>query len=106
MLFVERKGGVKSFNVDSRNLKTVGNIPVNIFYTNKEGQTRPAEEGLMGIAAHPNYANNYLVYMLYADPEEPKHVLARWEYKGGELNEQSKKIVLVSGLFCVLAQMT
>ena len=94
MLFVERKGGVKSFNVDSKILETVGNIPVNIFYTNKEGQSRAAEEGLMGIAAHPDYANNHWIYMLYADPDEPKHVLARWEYKGGELNEQSKKIVL------------
>lgn len=94
MLFVERKGGVKSFNVDSRVMNTVGTIPVNLFYTNKEGQSRAAEEGLMGVAVHPDYANNHWIFMLYADPDEPKHVLGRWEYKDGKLNEQSKKIVL------------
>ncbi|MFX0556970.1 PQQ-dependent sugar dehydrogenase [Maribacter sp. CXY002] len=94
LLFVERKGGVKSFNSDTRIVKTVGNVPVNIFYTNKEGQTRAAEEGLMGIAAHPDFTNNHWVFMLYADPDEPKHVLGRWEYKDGKLVDESKKIVL------------
>ncbi|MBT8184110.1 MAG: PQQ-dependent sugar dehydrogenase, partial [Eudoraea sp.] len=94
LLFVERKGGVKSFNVDTRELITVANIPVNIMYTNKEGRSRNAEEGLMGIVAHPDYKKNHWIFMLYADPDTPKHVLARWEYKDGKLKEDSKKVVL------------
>lgn len=94
MLIVERKGGVKSFHVLAEQMKPVATIPVNILYVNKEGRSRAAEEGLMGIAAHPNYAENNWVFMLYADPDEPKHVLARWEYKDGALNEASKKVVL------------
>lgn len=94
MLIVERKGGVKSFHVLAEQMKPVATIPVNILYVNKEGRSRAAEEGLMGIAAHPNYAENNWVFMLYADPDEPKHVLARWEYKDGVLNEASKKVVL------------
>ncbi|UWX54513.1 PQQ-dependent sugar dehydrogenase [Maribacter litopenaei] len=94
MLLVERKGGVKSFNADTRIVKTVGTVPVNIIYTNKEGQTRAAEEGLMGIVAHPDYATNHWIFMLYADPDEPKHVLARWEYRDGKLLDETKKVVL------------
>ena len=94
MVLVERKGGVKSFNVQSRELRTIGHVPVNTKYTNKEGQSREAEEGLMGIVAHPDFKNKPWVYMLYADPEEPKHVLARWEYNGDSLNTASKKVVL------------
>ncbi|MDC6405318.1 MULTISPECIES: PQQ-dependent sugar dehydrogenase [Maribacter] len=94
MLLAERKGGVKSFNADTRIVKTVGNVPVNTIYTNKEGQTRTAEEGLMGIVAHPDFANNHWIFMLYADPDEPKHVLARWEYRDGKLLDDTKKVVL------------
>ena len=94
MLVVERKGGVKSFNVESRVMKQVGFVPVNTKYVNKEGKSREAEEGLMGIIAHPNFAENNWVFMLYAEPDEPKHVLARWEYNGDTIVEDSKIVVL------------
>jgi cytochrome c len=94
MLIVERKGGVKSFNVASRTMKEVGLIPVNTKYVNKEGQPREAEEGLMGVIAHPDYEDNNWIFMHYADPEKAKHVLARWEYTDGTLDEASKTVVL------------
>lgn len=94
ILFVERKGGVKILDQDSREVTLVATIPVNTKYTNKEGVTREAEEGLMGVIAHPDYAQNNWIYMYYADPVDTKHVLARWELRGNELVESSKKIVL------------
>lgn len=94
MLVVERKGAVKSFNVETQNLLTIGHVAVNTKYTNKEGQSREAEEGLMGIVAHPDFEKNHWIYLLYADPEEPKHVLARWEYKGDSLDQASKIVML------------
>jgi cytochrome c len=94
MLIVERKGGVKAFNVESRDMRKVGHIPVNIKYTNKEGESRAAEEGLMGVVAHPQYETNNWVFMHYADPDEPKHVLARWKFINDSLYEDSKVTVL------------
>lgn len=94
MLIAERKGGVKSFNVSGREVREVGFVPVNTKYTNKEGQTREAEEGLIGIVADPDFATNHWIYMLYADPDEPKHVLARWEYRDGKIDDATKKVVL------------
>lgn len=94
ILFVERKGAVKVFDENTGELTQVGFVPVNTKYTNKEGVVREAEEGLMGVIADPNYEKNYWIYMYYADPDVPKHVLARWELKGNELIEASKKILL------------
>lgn len=94
LLIVERKGAVKAFNVASREMRKVGHIPVNTIYTNKAGQSRAAEEGLMGVVADPDYNENNWVYLFYADPDTPKHVLARWEYKQDSLYESTKKVVL------------
>lgn len=94
LLVVERKGGVKTFDVESRLMKTIGTISVNTKYTNAEGETREAEEGLMGVIADPNYLTNHWVYLFYADPDTPKHVLARWELREDSLIESSKKVLL------------
>ena len=94
VLIVERKGGVKIFDETTGEMTLVATIPVNTKYTNKAGVVREAEEGLMGVIAHPDYATNNWVYLYYADPTDSKHVLARYELKGNELVEASKKIVL------------
>ena len=94
ILFVERKGNLKAYDPKTKEVSVLATIPVNTKYTNRQGQVREAEEGLMGLIADPNYAKNNWIYMYYADPSEKKHVLARWELKGNELVEASKKIVL------------
>lgn len=94
ILIVERKGGIKAFNVADRDMRRVGHIPVNTKYTNKEGRTREAEEGLMGVIAHPDYATNNWVFLHYADPDEPKHVLARFEFHDDSLYSETKTVVL------------
>ena len=94
ILIVERKGGVKVVDGKTGAVKLVSTIPVNTKYKNKQGQVREAEEGLMGVIADPNFAENHWIYMYYADPNETKHVLARWELIGDELKADSKKVVL------------
>ena len=94
VLIVERKGGLKAVDSKTGAVKLLATIPVNTKYKNKKGQVREAEEGLMGIIAHPKYAQNNWIYMYYADPTDTKHVLARWELKGDELVATSKKVML------------
>ncbi len=94
VLFVERKGAVKIYDPSSKEVITVATIPVNTKYTNKKGQVREAEEGLMGVITHPEYEKNNWIYMYYADPSDKKHVLARWELKGDKLVEESKKVII------------
>lgn len=95
LLIIERKGAVKLFDENRpEEVKHIATIPVNTKYKNKEGHVREAEEGLMGVIAHPDFAKNNWIFLYYADPDEPKHVLARWELKDNKLVEASKKIVL------------
>ncbi|WP_192351021.1 PQQ-dependent sugar dehydrogenase [Algoriphagus sp. Y33] len=94
ILFVERKGGVKILDENTGEVTLVATIPVNTKYTNKEGVVREAEEGLMGVIAHPDFSKNHWIYLYYADPEDKQHVLARWELDGHTLVESSKKVIL------------
>lgn len=94
IIIVERKGGVKILDEKSRMVTLVATIPVNTKYINKEGRVREAEEGLMGVIAHPDFEQNHWIFLYYADPDEPKHVLARWELQKNTLVESSKVVVL------------
>ena len=94
ILIVERKGGVKVFDEKTGKMTLVATLPVNTKYTNKEGVVREAEEGLMGVIVHPDYAKNNWIYMYYADSADNKHVLARWKLKGNTLDATSKKVIL------------
>ena len=94
ILWVERKGALKSFDGSTGVVTTVATIPVNTKYTSKEGEVREAEEGLMGLIVHPNFEENHWIYMYYADPADAKHVLARWELKDNALDESTKKVVI------------
>ncbi|MBB6326483.1 cytochrome c [Algoriphagus iocasae] len=95
VLIVERKGGVKVFDEKTGEMTLVATIPVNTKYTNKEGMVREAEEGLMGVIAHPDFAKNHWIYLYYADPVDTQHVLARFELDGNTLKEETKKVLLV-----------
>jgi cytochrome c len=94
VLFIERKGALKQYDPNTGAIKTLATIPVNTKYTNAKGQKREAEEGLMGLVHDPNFEKNHWIYMYYADTAKTQHVLARWELKGEELVENSKKVVL------------
>jgi len=94
VLWIERKGNLKSFDEKTKEVKIIATIPVNTKYTSKEGDVREAEEGLMGLAVHPDFTKNHWIYMYYADPDKIQHVLARWELHGDSLYASTKKIVL------------
>jgi cytochrome c len=94
---VERKGALKVYDPATKSTALVAEIPVNTKYTNAAGVSREAEEGLVGVTLDPGFAKNGWIYMLYAEPAVMKHVLARWDLKDGQLDEESKKILLEYG---------
>ena len=94
VLVIERKGGIKLILEDTKETLDAGWIEVNTKYINKEGRSREAEEGVMGITADPNFSENNWIYMYYADPEVAKHVLARYELKEDHILEETKTILL------------
>ncbi|NBB28910.1 ThuA domain-containing protein [Cellulophaga sp. BC115SP] len=94
ILFIERHGAVRLYNLKTKQLKTIANIEVSTKYKDKEGKESEAEDGLLGLNKDPNFAQNHWIYLYYSDPKESKNVLARFELKGDELVMSSKKILL------------
>ncbi len=95
ILFVERKGAVKILDQKTRKIWLAATIPVSTKYTNKEGLVIESEEGIMGVVVDPDFEKTPWVYIYFADPEEPQHVLARYDLNGSTIDEASKKILLV-----------
>jgi cytochrome c len=95
IIVVERKGGVKIVDEKTNEVSDAGFITVNTKYTNKKGQTREAEEGLMGVSLDPNFATNHWVYLYYAHPKESKHVLTRVVLHADTLDMKTEKTVMV-----------
>jgi len=85
VVVVERKGGVKLFDAKTKELKTLAHL--NVF--------SGIEDGLLGVAVDPDYANNSWIYIYYGDGgETPVSHLTRFELKNGVLDLSSKKILL------------
>ncbi|HKG93832.1 MAG TPA: ThuA domain-containing protein [Gemmatimonadaceae bacterium] len=91
VLFVERRGAVNLWTPASRRVTRIATIPVSTKYA----KGAEAEDGLLGLAADPNFATNGWVYMYYspAGPES-KNVLARFVMRGDSLDLGSRTIVL------------
>ena len=94
VLFIQRKGEVRLYNLRTEELKTIAQIPVSTKYVNREGEESTAEDGLLGLNKDPNFAQNHWIYLYYSTPEAPKNVLARFEMDGDELVMDSKKVLL------------
>jgi cytochrome c len=95
VLFVERRGNVKIFDPKEGKSKVIAKIPVSTKYKVQDGNQSEAEDGLLGVQLDPNYSKNNWIYFYYSPAgNEAKNVLARYELKGDELVEASKKILL------------
>lgn len=94
VLFIQRKGEVRLYNIQSQELKTIAVLPVSTKYVNKAGEESVGEDGLLGLNKDPNFAENHWIYLYYSTPEASSNVLARFEMDGDELVMESKKVLL------------
>src|SRR5690606_21089872 len=95
VLYVERKGNVKLFDSKAGKSKVIAKIPVSTKYKFKDGNQAEAEDGLLGLALDPNFKQNNWIYMYYSPAgDDPKNVLARYEFKNDQLIEGSMKVIL------------
>lgn len=94
VLFIERHGAVKLYNIKTKTLKTIATIPVSTKYKDKDGKTSEAEDGLLGLNKDPNFAKNHWIYLYYSDPEKSRNILTRYTLVGDVLDLKSKKILL------------
>lgn len=90
----ERRGAIKLYDPSTRLVKLVGTIEVNHTYTDAAGESREAEEGLVGMTLDPGFEQNGWMYVLYAHPSVAKHVLSRFVVQDDTLARGSETAVL------------
>jgi cytochrome c len=91
VLFIERRGAVNLYRPTTGQYTKLATIPVSTQYTSGD----QAEDGLLGLAADPNFASNGWIYLYYSPAGPgPKNVLARYTMKGASLDLASRVILL------------
>ena len=94
VLFIERHGYVNLYSPATGHVRRIATIPVSTKYADSS----QAEDGLLGLAADPNFATNGWIYMYYSPAgPEPKNVLARYQMNGDSLDIGSRKVLLEVG---------
>lgn len=85
ILVAERKGGVKLYDSGTKTVKTIAHF--NVF--------SGIEDGLLGVALDPGFETNHQVYF-YNSVAGDRSVseLARYEFRNGMLDLDSKKVLL------------
>ena len=91
VLFIERPGYVNLYTPSDGRVRRIATIPVSTKYADSS----QAEDGLLGLAADPNFAGNGWIYMYFSPAgPEAKNVLARFTMRGDSLDLGSQKVVL------------
>jgi cytochrome c len=81
---IERRlGNLKVYDPLTAATSLVATFPVNHTYTSAAGKQTEAEEGLIGFTLDPKFDRNHFAYVLYADVNVTRHVLARIELRDG-----------------------
>ena len=90
-LFIERGGAVHLYRPDTEQVRRIATIPVSTQYLNGN----VAEDGLLGAAADPGFAENGWIYLYYSPAgDDPKNVLARYRMQGDMLDLETKQVIL------------
>lgn len=85
VLIVERKGAVKMYDSQTKQLKTIANFQV----------FSGIEDGLLGMATDPKFGENHWVYFYYALAGDLSvNRLSRFELFGDSLVQSSEKVLL------------
>ena len=91
VLFIERRGYLNLYTPADGRTRRIATIPVSTKYADSS----QAEDGLLGLAADPNFGANGWIYLYYS-PAGPdaKNVLARYTLVGDSLDPASQRVIL------------
>lgn len=85
LIFIQRHGAIFTYDLEANRLDSVTKVPV----------FSKLEEGLIGLAVDPNYAENNWIYLFYSDPgSQPIQHVSRFIFKDNQLDYASEKILL------------
>ncbi len=91
LLVAQRRGELMLFKQETGEVEQVGFLEV---YHQSGVPNVNAEEGFMGLALDPDYANNQFLYAFYSPVDTSVNRLSRFRFADGKLDLESEKIVL------------
>jgi len=84
VFYIEIQGQLKVYDPATRQTELVGEVEV----------TTAQENGLIGLALDPNFAENQWLYLQYSPPEFPGQHVSRFTLVDGKLDPASEKLLL------------
>lgn len=91
ILVAQRRGELMLFKQDSQMVKQAGFLDV---YHQSGVPNVNAEEGFMGLALDPDYANNKFLYAFYSPVDTAVNRLSRFVYDNEQLDPASEQVIL------------
>lgn len=86
IIFIERRGAVKTYDPVFKRIETIQQIRVNSTF----------EDGLLGLAVDPDFYSNRWIYLFYSDPEESRQRVSRFTYTAGAYPPLANEKVLLT----------
>lgn len=84
LLYLQRRGAVKLYDPEEGRVRQIAELPV---YTKEE-------DGLLGVAKDPGFAQNGWLYIYYSAPDTSVNRLSRFEMRGDSLLLASERVML------------
>ncbi len=91
VLVAQRRGEIMFYNNTTKTLSQVGFLNV---YHKTDVPKVNAEEGVMGLAADPNFEKNNYIYIFYSPIDTSVNRLSRFVFKDNKVVPESEKIIL------------
>ncbi|HVW97340.1 MAG TPA: ThuA domain-containing protein [Mucilaginibacter sp.] len=91
VLIAERRGPILLYKNDTKSVKQAGLLDV-YWKTHTKGVN--AEEGVLGIQADPDFANNHYVYVYYSPSDTSVNRLSRFTFVNDTIDNSTEKIIL------------
>lgn len=91
VLILQRRGEIMLYKNATKKVRQVGFFDV---YSKTSVQGVNAEEGMLGLAKDPNFANNNWVYIYYSPADVSVNRLSRFTFKNDTLDKATEKVIL------------
>lgn len=91
ILVTQRRGELLLYKNKTKSISQIGKLNV---YWKTSAPNVNAEEGLLGLAADPQFATNHFIYLFYSPRDKSVNRLSRFKLVNDKLDLTSEKIVL------------
>ena len=91
ILILQRRGEIMLYKHDTRQVKQVGFLPA---YFKAHVPDVNAEEGMLGLAKDPDFAQNNYIYIYYSPADSSVNRLSRFVFKNDTVDRATEKTIL------------